>query len=69
MIRKDKIEFITYLTIVDYIKVNKKSIIAEFMCQAESNEDKVRENELRKRINAQKTRRRSFLPCMMVRMI
>lgn len=61
MIRKDKIEFITYLTIVDYIKVNKKSIIAEFMCQAESNEDKVRENELRKRINAQKNKAKKLL--------
>lgn len=61
MIRKDKIEFITYLTIVDYIKVNKKSIIAEFMCQAESNEDKMRENELRKRINAQKNKAKKLL--------
>ena len=61
MIRKDKIEFITYLTIVDYIKVNKQSIIAEFLRQAEANDDKVRENELRKKVEIQKNKAKNLL--------
>ena len=61
MIRKDKIEYITYLIIVDYIKAHKQSIIAEFLRQAESNEDKVRENELRKKVETQKNKAKKLL--------
>ena len=60
-IRKDKIEYITYLTIVDYIKAHKQSIIAEFLRQAEANDDKVRENELRKKVEIQKNKAKKLL--------
>ena len=61
MIRKDKIEYITYLTIVDYIKAHKQSIITEFLRQAEANDDKVRENELRKKVEIQKNKAKKLL--------
>ncbi len=60
-IHKDKIEYITYLTIVDYIKAHKQSIIAEFLRQAEANDDKVRENELRQKIGVQKNKAKNLL--------
>lgn len=61
MIRKDKIEYITYLTIVDYIKAHKQSIIAEFLRQAEANDDEVRKNELRKKVEIQKNKAKKLL--------
>lgn len=69
MVRKDKIEYVVYLAIVDYIKAYKQSIIAEFLNQSENREEKVRADELRQKIGVQKTRLRTFLPCMMEQMI
>ena len=40
---------------------HKQSIITEFLNQSENREDKVRENELRKRINAQKNKAKKLL--------
>ena len=49
MVRKDKIEYVVYLAIVDYIKAHKQSIITEFLNQSENREEKVRADELRKK--------------------
>ena len=69
MVRKDKIEYVVYLAIVDYIKAHKQSIITEVLNQSENREEKVRADELRKKSGYKKTRLRTFLPCMMEQMI
>lgn len=61
MVRKEKIEYITYLTIVDYIKANKQSIIEEFLRQSENSEDKLRMNELQQNIEKQKNKAKKLL--------
>ncbi len=61
MVRKDKIEYVVYLAIVDYIKAHKQSIIAEFLNQSENREEKVRADELRQKIGVQKNKAKNLL--------
>ena len=51
------------------IDSTKQSIITEFLNQSENREEKVRADELRKKLGYKKTRLRTFLPCMMEQMI
>ena len=56
-------------TIDSTIDSTKQSIITEFLNQSENREEKVRADELRKKLGYKKTRLRTFLPCMMEQMI